>query len=282
MTETELTALPGLECTQVPIIVENLMDMAASYQAKLDYIATLPRDDEGMKAVKALRAEARKEFEVLDEKRKEVKQKVMKPYNEAETIFKSFVTIPFDALDAACKEFSDSVEGEMKARCEAELKEYFSELCAMKGIHWLPWEKLGIKVDMATARLKEPKKAMETIKAKVEKVCADLDTLSHMEGSGEYLAEYEQCLDVSEAIRRVNARKEAQRVAEENRAQREDRMQQSALVREAIKAADVGTVVMPQQEKKFRVTFTVTATMPMLRALKAWLEDKKIDYQEVT
>ena len=280
MTETELTALPVLECTQVPVIVENLMDMAASYQAKKDYIATLPRDDEGMKAVKALRAEARKEFDTLDEKRKEVKQKVMEPYNKAETIFKSFVTAPFNALDKACKEFSDSVEGEMKARCEEELKDYFSELCAVKGIHWLPWEKIGIKVDMATARLKEPRKAMESIKDKIEKVCGDLDTLSHMEGSGEYLAEYESCLDLSESIRRVNARKEAQRIAEENRAQRESRMQQSSLVREAIKVAEVGTVVMPQQEKKFRVTFTVTATMPMLRAMKAWLEDKKIEYQE--
>lgn len=282
MAETELTALPVLECTQVPIIVENLMNMAASYQAKMDYIATLPRDDEGMKAVKALRAEARKEFEELDEKRKEVRRTIEEPYNKAKTIFDNFVTRPFNRLDAACKEFSDSVEGEMKAAREQELKDYFAELCAVKGIHWLPWEKLNIKVDMATARLKEPKKAMEAIKAKVDKVCADLDTLSHMEGSGEYLAEYEDCLDVSEAIRRVNARKEARRVAEENRAQREARMQQSALVREAIKAAEVGTVVMPQQEKKFRVTFTVTATMPMLRAMKAWLEDKKIDYQEAT
>ena len=282
MEDNKLSAAAVLEVIQVPVIAENLMDMAASYQAKIDYIATLPRDEDGMKAVKALRAEARKEFESLDEKRKEVKQKVMEPYNKAETIFKSFVTIPFNALDAACKEFSDSVEGEMKARRETELKEYFSELCAMKGIHWLPWEKLGIKVDVATARLKEPKKAMDTIRAKVEKVCADLDTLSHMEGSGEYLAEYESRLDVSEAIRRVNARKEAQRIAEENRAQREARMQQSALVREAIKATEVGAVVVPEQEKKFRVTFAVTATMPMLRALKAWLEDKKIEYQEVT
>lgn len=280
--DQNIIKLPVLECTQVPIIVENLMDMAASYQAKKDYIATLPRDDEGMKAVKALRAEARKEFEQLDEKRKEVKQKVMDPYNKAETIFKSFVTTPFNALDKACKEFSDSVEGEMKARCETELKEYFAELCAVKGIHWLSWEKLGIKVDMATARLKEPKKAMETIKGKVEKVCADLDAISHMEGSGEYLAEYESCLDVSTAISRVNARKDAQRIAEQNRAEREARMQQSSLVREAIKATEVGTVVVPQQEKKFRVTFTVTATMPMLRAMKVWLEDKKIDYQEVT
>lgn len=281
MENIELTALPVLECTQVPIIVENLMDMAASYQVKLDYIDTLPRDEEGMKAAKALRAEARKEFEELDAKHKEVKQKVMEPYNKAETIFKSFVTTPFNRLDAACKAFSDGVEGDMKARCEAELKEYFSELCAVKGIHWLPWEKMGIKVDMATARLKEPKKAMETIKGKVEKICADLDTLSHMEGSGEYLAEYESCLDVSEAIRRVNSRKEAQRIAEQNRAEREARMQQSNLVREAIKAAKVGTVTVPQQEKKFRVTFTITATLPMLRGLKAFLEGNKYEYQEV-
>lgn len=281
MGNDELTALPVLECTQVPIIVENLMDMAASYQAKKDYIATLPRDDEGMKMVKALRSEARKEFDELDAKRKEVKRQVMAPYEKAENIFRSFVTTPFNALDKACKEFSDSVEGEMKTRCEKELKEYFSELCAMKGIHWLPWEKMGVKVDMATARLKEPKKAMEAIKGKVEKVCADLDTLSRMEGSGEYLAEYESCLDVSEAIRRVNSRKESLRIAEQNRAAREARTQQSNLVREAIKAAEVGAVTVPHQEKKFRVTFTVTATMPMLRAMKAWLEDKKIEYQEV-
>ena len=282
MTETELTALPVLECIQVPVIVENLMDMAASYQAKLDYINTLPRDDEGMKAVKALRAEARKEFEELDTKRKEVKQKVMGPYNKAETIFKSFVTTPFNSLDKACKEFSDSVEGEMKSRCEAQLQEYFEELCAMKGIHWLKWERMGIRVDMATARLKEPKKAIEAIKAKVEKICADLDTISQeFKGdAAEYLAAYESCLDVSESIRRVNSRKEAQRIAEENRVQREARQAQTAQIRQAM--PEVGTVFMPQQEKRFRVTFTVTATMPMLRAMKAWLEDKKIEYQEVT
>ena len=280
MDKNELTALPVLECTQVPIIVENLMDMAASYQAKLDYIETLPRDEEGMKAVKALRAEARKEFEELDAKRKEVKQQCMGPYNKAETIFKNFVTTPFNRLDAACKSFSDGVEGEMKARCEAELKEYFSELCAMKGIHWLPWGRMGIKVDMATARLKEPKKAMEAIKAKVERICADLDTISGEfgENSAEYLAEYECCLDVSEAIRRVNARRESQRIAEENRAAREARQAQAAQIRQTM--PEVGTVVAP--EKKFRATFTVTATMPMLRGLKAWLEDKKIEYQEVT
>ena len=281
MNETELTALPVLECTQVPVIVENLMDMAASYQAKLDYINTLPRDDEGMKAVKALRAEARKEFEELDTKRKEVKQKVMGPYNKAETIFKSFVTTPFNSLDKACKEFSDSVEGEMKARCEAQLQEYFAELCAMKGIHWLPWERMGIKVDMATARLKEPKKAMETVKGKVEKICADLDTISQeFKGdAAEYLAAYESCLDVSESIRRVNSRKEAQRIAEENRVQREARQAQTAQIRQAM--PEVGTVVMPQAEKQCVTVWRLTGTISCLRAMKAQAERLGVKLEEV-
>lgn len=279
MDNGELRVLPVLECTQVPVIVENLMDMAAAYQAKLDYIGTLPHDDEGMKAVKALRAETRKEFEALDEKRKEVKRKVMEPYNKAETIFKSFVTTPFNNLDSACKGFVDDVEGEMKRRCEEELKSYFLELCAMKGIYWLKWERIGVKVDMATARLQEPKKAMEQIKAKVDKICGDLDTLATMEGSAEYLAEYEGCLDVTESIRRVNDRKEAQRIAEQNKAEREARQTQAAQLRQTA-AAEAPVVANAESEKRFRVTFTVTATMPMLRGLKAFLEDKNYEYEE--
>jgi hypothetical protein len=279
MAESELTALPVLECTQVPVIVENLMDMAAEFQAKLDYIATLPRTDDGMKAVKALRAEARKEFDVLDEKRKEVKRMVMEPYNKAETIFKSFVTVPFNSLDNACKEFSDSVEGEMKSACETRLKDYFSELTAMKGICWLKWERLGIKVDMATARLKEPAKAMDKIKDFVDRVCSDLNVLSCMEDSAALLAAYSNCLDVAEAIRQVNTMKEAQRVAVENRKFWEARQQQASDLKESV--FDAGVLIREENEKKFTVVFSVTATTPMLRGLKAFLESKGYEYEEV-
>lgn len=269
-----------MECVQAPVIAENLMDMAAAYQAKLDYVKQLPMDDDGMRKVKEIRTEARKEFEELDSRRKAVKQKVMEPYNKAERIFKSFVTLPFSQLDEACKGFVETVEGQMKTRCEEELKEYFLELCATKGIHWLKWDRLGIRVDMALARQKEPKKAMESIREKVERICSDLDALSEMDGAPDYLAEYTACLDVSEAIRRVNSRKESIRIAEQNRAERESRKEQAEMIRQEM--PDIGAVLIPQQEKRFRVTFTVTATMPMLRAMKAWLEDKKIEYQEVT
>lgn len=281
MDESKNLLAPILECTQAPVIVENLMDMAAAYQAKLDFIGTLPKDDEGMAAVKTLRAETRKEFEELDARRKEVKKKVMEPYNKAERIFKNFVTEPFNRLDEACKDFVNDVEGEMKTRCEEELKGFFTEYCAMKGIHWLKWEQLGIKVDMATARLKEPKKAMAAIREKVDSVSDTMVAINGMDDSADILAEYTQCLDMAKAVQLVTARKQATEIAQRSKEEWAARQMQSALVREALREAEVGNVVMPQQEKKFRVTFTVTATMPMLRGLKAFLEDKKYEYQEV-
>lgn len=272
---------PVLECSQAPVIRENLMDLAAEFQARKDYIDSLPRTEENLKAVKEIRAACNKQVEQLEQQRKAVKAAVMAPYNAAERIYKGFITEPHKRLDEACKAFTDQVEGDMKQSCQQRLEDYFRELKAMKGIPWLKWERLGIRVDMATARLKEPTRAMDRIKAFVDRVCADLDTLAQMEGSAQLLAEYETCLDVAEAIRRVEARRQAERIAQENHRTREARQTQAAqLTGEAAKAAEAGTLAMPRQETKFRVTFTVTATMPMLRGLKAFLEDKKYEYQE--
>ena len=279
MENTELSVM--LQCVQAPIISENLMDVGAQLQAKLDMIRAFPKDREHAAMVKKLRAECNKAFKEAEDGRKAVKQECLLPYEKAMKLYDGFVKSPFGAFDAECKSFIDEVEGQEKAECEERLKEYFGELCAMKGIHWLKWERMGIKVDLATARLETPKKAMEAIKGKVDKVCADLDTLSRefKENSAEYLAEYEGCLDVSEAIRRVNARKEAQRIAEENRAAREARQVQAAQLRQAA-AAEAPVVAKIENEKMFRVTFTITATMPMLRGLKVFLDGHNYEYQE--
>jgi hypothetical protein len=269
-----------LKCVQAPIISENLMDVGAQLQAKLDMIRAFPKDREHAAMVKKLRAECNKAFKEAEDGRKAVKQECLLPYEKAMKLYDGFVKSPFGVFDAECKSFIDQVEGQEKAECEAQLKEYFADLCAMKGIHWLKWERMGIKVDLATARLAEPKKAMEAIKSKVDKICADLDLLSAMEGSTEYLAEYENCLDVSEAIRRVNARKDAQRIAEQNKADREARQAQAARLRQTA-AAEAPVVAKIENEKKFQVTFTITATMPMLRGLKMFLDGHNYEYQEV-
>lgn len=280
---TEATELkPMLECAQPPVIVQNLMDMAAAFQEKRDMILALPRDEEGMKAVKALRAQARKDFDTLEDQRKAVKKAVLLPYEQAESLYKGFISDPFKRLDEACKAYVDDVESSIKDACEQRLKQYFTELCAMKGLLWLKWERLGIKVDMATARQAEPRKAMERIREFVDGVCADLEAISAMENSVEVLSHYEQTLDLAEALRRENSRKQSLEIARKNREEREARQAQAAQAREAVAAVDPGAVITNEMVKKYRLTFSVVAPISMLRALKAYLDDHNFEYQEVT
>lgn len=268
------------QLTQAPVISENLMDMGAQLRAEADYINSLPRTRENALEVKKRRTEFNRKFAEAEEGRKAVRKACLAPYERAQKLYDGFVSAPFAELDKACKDFVGEVENRDKAECEDRLKAYFAELCGMRGLPWLKWERLGLKVDLTTARQKEPRKAMDTIKAFVDRVYADLDAIARMEDGAELAAEYESCLDLTTAIQRVQSRKDAVRIAEENRKCREERKAEAAQLMETVTAADVGTVVNVQAEKKFQTTFTVTATLPMLRGLRAFLDGHQYEYQE--
>ena len=284
--QEEFTALvPILECRQPPVIRENLLDLGNHLQRVCQEVAALPKTRENMASVKKTRAELRKYFEMLEQQRKQVKKEVMAPYTKAEELYKRLVSEPMQAADKLCKAFVEDVEGAAKKACEDNLREYFTELCQMKGIYWLPFEKLGIKVDMAMANQKEPKKAMETIRNFVEGVDQTLTAINGMENSSAILEAYTKTLDLAKAVAIVQERKEAQRVAEENREKwqqvRESRSQNAAQICAA--APEIGVVSRAEPtEKEYRLVFAATATRPMLRALVEFAHAHNIKIQEVT
>lgn len=136
---------------------------------------------------------------------------------------------------------------------------------------------------MAMANLKEQKQARERIFQFVQKVDQDLATISRMEDGAEILTEYERTLDLSTAISAVQNRKRAKAIMENNQekwAQTQASRGQNAQYI-AANAPEAVRVVLQPQEKKYRATFTVTATTPMLRGLKSFLEGNNYEYQEV-
>ena len=277
----ELT--PVLQCRQPAIVEDNLVDLQQRVMTVMQTVDALPKERNSLATVRSVRAELNKYFQAMETQRKLVKAAVMLPYTEAENRYKELVKKPIDEADAKCRAFISEVETAVKSACEAELRDYFTELCAAKGIHRLKFERVGLSVTLAMADQKDLKKPRERIAEFVGRVDSDLQTLSGMEGSADLLMEYEQCLDVAEAIRRVNARKQAKAAMEESRiayAQAQNAKAQAAQ-RIADAAPEAAQVIYPQ-EKKYRVTFSVTATIPKLRGLKAFLEGNNYEYQEVT
>lgn len=270
----------ALRCIQAPVISEDLDNVRRRLELALTEVAQLPANDDSLKRVKALRADLTRQFGSMEEQRKEVKRQVLRPYTQAEEKYKGCIADPYRAADAQLKTWIDGYQNSMKQACEDRLKEYFDELCQSQGVDFLRFSQAGVTVDMAMARQKEPRKAMEKLETFVQGVRADLDTILKLEDAAEVLTEYRDCLNLQSSILKVKNRKQltaymARQVqeAQEARDQQEENRRQ-------ILDAMAGTGAQLPQEDLYTMTFTVTGTKPELRALKAYILSANLTIEE--
>ncbi len=282
-TETaEIAATPeaSLRCVSPAIIDENLQSLAVHIQSTLAIVATLPETKESNVRVKAQRADLRRQFDALELQRKQVKAAVMAPYLEAEKVYREKIADPFKEADAALKSWSDSYQSRIKAACRQELEDYFNELCSALHIDFLSFDQTGVVVDMATATLKDPRKARNAIHDFLNRISDDLNAICSMENASEVLAEYKLSLSVASAIAAVNDRHQRQAKASTDVEAKKDRDIKQAATNSVlyVEAPDI----LLANEDIYTTVFSVTGTLAQLRALKAFLEGGNYTYQEVT
>ena len=279
--------VPMLVCTQPPVISENLMDLQERVSLITDMVNQLPKEPDSVPQVKKARADLRKYFDSLEEQRKAVKAAVMAPYNEAEAKYKALVSGPIQQADKLCKDFVDGVESTMKRECEASLRDYFDELRAANHVEFLKYEQSGIVVDMASAKQKTPKKLREQLVQFVARVASDVDRIAEMDDSEEIMVEYQKTLNVADSIgtvldrhRRIQAQREDAKAREAARAAEAESVQKVEAVAPPV------AVPPPQQEKRYKITFTLHPTesqleklRPVLRNLKDFLNQEGIRYE---
>lgn len=267
----------ALRCVAPPVIAENLTAITAYVDNALAQLSALPRDKDGCATAKALRADLRRRFDVLEDQRKTVKNAVMAPYNAAEQAYKEKIANPIGDADKCFKDWIDSYQNEIKQACRDDLQAYFDELCDALHIDFVTFDQTGVVVDMATANLKDPKKARNAIHDFLNRVEDDRRTISAMEHAEEIMAEYKLSLSLSAAIAAVNDRR--QRIAR-SADDLDDSRQRSAKAEQARQSMYAQAPEIIPAEEEYSVTFTVTAPIPKLKALKAYLESNHFTYEE--
>lgn len=269
-----------IQVTQLPIIEERLRSVKDDVYARVSEAVSLVCTEETVKAVKAARSDLNKQFQELERQRKAVKSAVLEPYERFESVYRECVSNAFRDADMKLKAKIDSVESEMKQRCEDELREYFSELCAAQHVEWLGYERAGVRVDMASARQKTPKKLREQLVQFVSRVSSDVERISEMEGAEEILVEYKRTLNAVDAIGVVHERHrriESERAAQEARAVQMERESEAIARVEAV----APPVILEEKEPErfYKCAFTVRATMEKLKKLKKFLIEEGIEYE---
>ena len=271
---------------QLPVIEQQLAQIKEQVAERVKTVTSLVVTEDTVKAVKKARTELNAEFKAWEDKRKEVKKAVITPYEKFEEVYNDCISNSYKTADKLLKQRIDEVENELKAEKSAEVKSYFEEYLASKGIDFVTYEQAGINVTLS-ASLKGLK---EQAKAFIDRIESDLKLIeTFTDLKAEILVEYKKTLNVSDAITGVKARAKAVQEEQARQAAEAEKRAAEAQRVEAIKAAipeapaaveaPTEQTAAPAPEKKYCIRFTVKGTKEQLIALKKFLNEGGYIYE---
>ena len=282
---------------QLPIIVyekiENVGQEIEKRITSLELDKQLVTEDT-KKAVKETRAMLNKEFENFETQRKQIKEKIQKPYIEFENAYNKFIKVHYENAEQTLKTKINEFDKQIIADKEVRIREYFTELCQSNKIDFLPFSKIGLKINISTS----DKSLKDRVNEVIEKIKNDLSLVNNISENDEFkaeiLTEYKQTFDISASISNAQYRKQ-QREAELQRIEAQKARAEQARLEAEAKAKEVAPlqapeVVKPQeqivkneavpapQEEILHYTLSVSGTRAQLRALRQFLETNNINY----
>ena len=264
-----------IEVKQLPIIEEQLKQLSKEIDEKVENAKKLVCTEENVKTIKQVRAHLNKDFKEVEQQRKFVKEQVLAPYMQFEEIYKQCVSEKYKNADTDLKNKIDSVENELKAKKEQEVKDYFEEYKAANKIDFVTYEQSKINVTLS-ASLKSLK---EQAKEFIDKVIDDLNLIETQEHKAEILVEYKQSLNVSNAITTVTNRFKA--IEEEKKKQEKfiEEYSKSVIMTKEEKQEILKAPIEEKQEEILTLRFTVKATKTRLKELKEFLTNGGYEYE---
>ena len=272
-----------IEVKQLPVIEEQLRSVSTVIDERVKNATSLVCIEESVKTIKEIRAELNKDYKEFENKRKLVKEQVLKPYNDFESIYKECISDKFKNADIILKGKIDNVENELKAKKEQEIKDYFEEYKTANNIDFITYGQARINVTLSSSM----KSLKEQAKQFIDKIVDDLKLIETQEHKTEILVEYKQTLNVSQAITSVTNRFKA--IEEEKKRQEQKvvhiEMNENHEITQKSYEQLENTFNKPLEQPKedneeiLTLKFAVRGTRTKLRELKQFLESGGYDYE---
>ncbi|MBR1386273.1 MAG: DUF1351 domain-containing protein [Bacilli bacterium] len=282
---------------QLPIITERIKEIGENLDKRLEEMKldNLVCNEDTKKEIKNLRTSLGNELKEFETQRKNIKNRIMLPYEEFNKIYEEEIKTKYQKADLILADKINEVESQIKHDTEVKMNDFFEEYRQSKNIpsEYLKFCELDIKngLNLLTTSGELVKKVKDEIKAKVDLIEQDINTINTMEYSGEILVEYLKNKNLSVAIREVNDRHMIlDTIQESNREIKEKQEQEEQIVtqvEEALQAPVEEDIIDGQMsindfeknEEIFEVTFTAKGTKTQLRNLKQFLDAEGIDYE---
>lgn len=256
---------------QLPIIEERLQQMKDEIQLKVDAALALEVSEDSVKEIKKVRTGLNTDFKELEDKRKQVKNAVMEPYNRFEAIYKDCVTNLFKPADLKMSNRISEIENAKKQEKYQKVKAYFDEYAVSLGIDFVDIERLTLNVTLSASE----KSLKASCKEFLDRVYADANAIDAMENRNEIMAEYKLSLDFARAVSTVTDRHK--RIEQEKAV--EVKYTEVAEVETPKPESPLAAPVVEQEPPKlYSMQFIVRGTLEQLKELKQFMEQKGLEF----
>ena len=260
---------------QLPIIKYKLEQLSTEIKEKVDNANKLVVNEETVKEVKQVRANLTKEFNELENQRKQVKKAIMAKYDEFEEIYALNVSNLYKQADLELKDKIDKVESTLKEEKKEEIFDFAMEYFVANNLQdYVTFDDIGLNVTLSAS--------MKSLKEQVidfcEKIKQDLELIKMEQYRDEILYEYKQNHNFAESkMTVVNRHKAMQQFAAAA-------MEQVTKAAEDLEKAEKLQKVEPKEEISVpeeieEWAFTIKATRTQVKKLKEWLENEQIEYE---
>jgi hypothetical protein len=202
-----------IKLVTVPKIVHKLKEVGFDVTKRIEELnlKNIVATEDTMKSLKDLRAELNKELAEFEEQRKFVKNGILSPYNEFNVIYETEISEKYKEAIDLLKDKIGSIELKIKDEKKTKVKDYYNELCLAEKIDFIPFEKIGMDINLSTTEKAYKEKCNEF----VNKTIDDLNLIKTTEFEAEILTEYKSTLNISQAITTVKTRKANEAIEKE-------------------------------------------------------------------
>ena len=255
-----------------PAIEFNYEELKGEVAEVMKGYENLVYTNETISEAKADRARLRKVIDVIDSRRKEIKNEIMRPYTEFEARLneiKALIDKPIQLIDKQVKEYEEL----QKQYKRENIEEYWEEQCDVP--EGLTLDKIFNPKWLNVTY--SPKQIEEDISTAINRFRADMGVLERVASdfSFEGREKYLQTLDLGQALAEMD------RLAEQARRKSEAQERAHIIIDERSKYVEVPISATPTAEEdggREWVTFRAYINSEEARLLKRFFEDNNIEF----
>lgn len=276
MNEININEIVKIE--QMPKVFSQLEKIGELIEEKTKDLNDLECTEQNKQIIKNRRTEINKTLEILEERRIEIKNKLLEPYDIFEEKYNKECKIKLQKASNLLKTKIEGIEEEQKLEKENELREFFEEHCKDKNVN-VQFERMGLNITLSASM----KSLKEQTLAFIEKIASDLKLIELEEYKEEILLEYNSTLDFAKSkmivIERHKQIEELQRQKEELAKKEDEEQKVVEIVEQVIEEEITAPQEIIEEEELLTITFTITDTKENVIKVREFMKKEGIRYE---